>query len=167
MCDMKNQAEKAKGSCVNIVMQSGLIVSSCFYLASTLEVPGATLNVAAVSAGTARLDNGSVVNIGQPFIGVFGDRQSGILGSAGAVGALRRATSPSQLPIFNAPSWNTNGGIRLSFHASPGWNYTIEASTNLINWSSVWTTKALDDNVTFEDLDPLPYGQRFYRVGTY
>ena len=56
------------------------------------------------------------------------------------------------------------GGIRLSFRAEPGWNYVIEASTNLVNWSSIGTTTAPAGSVQFDDPDAVRLDRRFYRV---
>ena len=124
------------------------------------------LKVATISAGAARLDNGSLVNIGQPLVGVFGSPQAGIVGSAGIMSALRRPLPPEP-PMFASVRWNPLGNIRLSFQATPGWTYGIEASTNLVDWVSLWMTNSSDTTILFEDVDAVRYDRRFYRVVPY
>ena len=145
-----------------------LVVALILFLTATgLSAQSSKLKIATISAGAARLDNGSLVNIGQPLVGNFGSPQDGVVGSAGIVGALRRATAPPQSPMFNSPTWSTNGGLRLSFQAAPGWTYGVEASTNLVDWIALWLTNALEATIIYEDMDSLQYDRRFYRVTTY
>lgn len=138
-----------------------LLLTATALLGQTIQ-----LKVATISAGAARLDNGSIVNIGQPLIGFFGSPQAGVMGSAGIMSALRRPPPP-QPPVFNAPTRSVNGGIHLSFQVSPGWIYGVEASTNLVDWVSLWMTNTPDATIMFEDLDAVRYDRRFYRVVTY
>ena len=60
--------------------------------------------------------------------------------------------------------WSSNHTARLSFLTVPGLTYTIQASTNLVDWSPVWTTNAPTQTTLFEDLDAVRYPRRFYRI---
>jgi uncharacterized delta-60 repeat protein len=54
------------------------------------------------------------------------------------------------------------GDIRLRVASRPGQNYSLEASTNLVNWTAVQTNTAADCALEF--LDPAAGGTRFYRA---
>ena len=66
----------------------------------TVAVHGASLGPATILAGAARLDNGSLVSIGQPFVGTFGSA-GGISGVAGIVPILIIVRNPlNQVPAM-------------------------------------------------------------------
>src|SRR6266508_1508116 len=102
-------------------LTSALVLATPAAMAQSVQ-----LKVAAISAGAARLDNGSIVNIGQPLVGTYGSSQAGVLGNAGLVAVLSRAIAPPHLPVFNPAMFTVGGGIRLSFQADPGWTYMIQ-----------------------------------------
>lgn len=55
-------------------------------------------------------------------------------------------------------------GLHITFKASSGDNYRIEASSDLVNWETVSTTTATDDTVHFVETDRATLPRRFYRV---
>lgn len=131
-----------------------------------MSAHAAQLAPAAISAGAARLDNGSLANIGQPLVGVFGSPASGIGGSAGIVSALRRTIGPPT-PNFESVTFRGANGVRIALETEPGWMYEIEASIDLINWTPIWATNAPSGSVIFEDVDAFRFERRFYRVLAY
>jgi hypothetical protein len=57
----------------------------------------------------------------------------------------------------------SNGIFHLQFLGAQGSNYVLQASTNLVDWTSVATNPAITNVVPF--LDPnTNYPSRFYRV---
>src|SRR5256885_459762 len=93
------------------------IIVTLTLLLMAMSLPGQTIELrgATISAGAARLDNGSVVNSGQPLVGAFGSPQAGVLGNAGIAEVLYFATVPPHLPDFKPVTLNGSGGIRLCF----------------------------------------------------
>jgi hypothetical protein len=59
-----------------------------------------------------------------------------------------------------------DGYMNLSFDSLANHFYTIEASTNLTTWSSIYTTKIQTDKstISFIDMDTPKYSCRFYRI---
>jgi uncharacterized repeat protein (TIGR01451 family) len=54
-----------------------------------------------------------------------------------------------------------NGIFNLTVAGTPGLNYTVQASTNLVNWTSIYTTNS---PFTFTDPNASNYPTRFYRT---
>jgi len=110
------------------------------------------------------LDNGSLVNLGQPLIVLAG-------ASTGAVtpGLLPiiRATQSSHPPftIMPAGRWSPNG-FSLSFIGQAGTDYVLWASTNLNLWTPILTNRASRSEVLLQDSSAAQQPWRFYRVGT-
>jgi hypothetical protein len=57
-----------------------------------------------------------------------------------------------------------NGQVRLSLNTVPSRSYTLEASTNLVDWVSVETRFASDLSVAFTDTNAPNFSRRFYRA---
>ena len=57
----------------------------------------------------------------------------------------------------------TNGQFSLQFSSVTGLNYVIEASSNLIDWFSVFTNAATNSTFIFRDTNAIA-PQQFYRV---
>jgi hypothetical protein len=53
--------------------------------------------------------------------------------------------------------------LRFGFNTSPGWNYTIQSSSNLTSWTSVLTVGGSGESLTFTDPNATA-NQGFYRV---
>ena len=132
--------------------------------ATALSAQSPQLRAAALSSGAARLDNGSIVNIGQPFVGTFGSGAQGVNGSAGIVGVLRAVAGPAVRPQFNPSVSYGSGGFRLSVQTEPGWSYTVQASTNLVEWQSIWNSFSTGSVLSFTDPQAGNHPWRFYRV---
>ena len=58
----------------------------------------------------------------------------------------------------------TNGSAQCFLHVTPGLNYVLQASTNLVNWTPVSTNFANDIYVEMFDPDSALYPTRFYRA---
>ena len=66
------------------------------------------------------------------------------------------------LPVFNAVGWNND---RFSFTVSGtnGPDYVVQVSTNLLNWSTLWTNASPVLRFNFSDTT-TNFNQRFYRI---
>ena len=58
----------------------------------------------------------------------------------------------------------TNGAFRLSFSATKGSNYVLEASTNLTTWTPLLTNVPTTNFIDVFDTNASTYPRRFYRV---
>ncbi|MCD6050920.1 MAG: conserved repeat domain, partial [Verrucomicrobia bacterium] len=56
------------------------------------------------------------------------------------------------------------GPFALSILGQPGLTYVIEVSTNLVNWTPIFTNTTLDGVLNFTDTGAAGAGQRFYRA---
>src|SRR5207244_3641655 len=64
---------------------------------------------------------------------------------------------------LSAPAVDANGAFKFSINGTPGLTYEIDASSNLVNWSSV--TNLIPTTSPFQFTDAAPTGfARFYRV---
>ena len=75
-------------------------------------------------------------------------------------------TVTSAPPVTFNPPGLTNKNFRLTFNAISGVPYTIEASTNLKTWASIFTNTATNSAVQFIDLTTTNRPLRFYRART-
>jgi len=67
-------------------------------------------------------------------------------------------------PEFVSATMLPNGQFQLLFSGVPGTNYTVEASTNLINWTFIATLTPSNNPVPFIDPDATNFVERFYRA---
>lgn len=75
------------------------------------------------------------------------------------------STSAAQFSSTPSADGNT---VQLNFSATPGWTYYLERSTNLFDWSTIWTNVAPPSG-TFDYLDDFhdlgaPVSPAFYRL---
>ena len=71
---------------------------------------------------------------------------------------------PSQ-PFSLAVMTNTvNGLLVYELTGQSGFNYTVEASTNLVNWETIAVLVNTNGAVRFFDQSSTNFGQRFYRA---
>lgn len=64
---------------------------------------------------------------------------------------------------LSAPTAGANNQFSFSYSANAGLNYVVESSSNLFNWTPLFTNTANSSSVSFST-DILP-GDAFYRVG--
>ena len=140
------------------------IIFTLLLTATVLQAQSPQLKAAAISAGAARLDNGSIVNIGQPFVGTFGSAAQGVVGNAGIISVIRAVPGPSMRPQFKPTASYDSGVLRLSVETEPGWSYTLQASTDLVEWLPIRTSFATGTVLDFTDPDAGSYNWRFYRI---
>jgi hypothetical protein len=70
----------------------------------------------------------------------------------------------SSAPHFMSVSPQTNGSVNLSVTGDAGLRYLLEASTNLVNWTSLGVSTNLAGSIEFTDTRATNYFRRFYRV---
>ena len=124
----------------------------------------AQLSQATICAGAARLDNGSIVTLGQPFAGVMSAPGNSVVLSSGFVPVFEQMQATSSVGPISPGSGLVSGNFSLGFPATPGRNYVVLASTNLAQWTPIWTTNAVGPWVDFADPGATGLHQRFYQV---
>ena len=67
-------------------------------------------------------------------------------------------------PLYFTSQAFTNGMFRLSLFAAKGSNYVLEASTNLTNWTPLFTNVPTTNLFDLFDTNATDYQHRFYRV---
>lgn len=74
--------------------------------------------------------------------------------------------SSSNAPSLQAASAKTSSGGSFGFQLSVpvGATYVVLASTNLVNWTPIYTNVSQSATVTFADAEAVNYPQRFYKV---
>jgi hypothetical protein len=143
-----------------------LVFFSAAALASTVTTLANPPTSGVICAGAARLDPGSLITLGQPFVGVMSAPGGSVTLHVGIVPVLEtiRNSTPTG-PLRIAPDFGmVDGRFRFRFPSQCGGHYVIEASTNLVDWTPLLTTNATDWSVTFEDLDARRSPWRFYRL---
>lgn len=124
----------------------------------------ASLGPAALVSGAARLDNDSLVTLGQPFVGLMSG--GGVTLSAGLGPALSAATSLPAPPVLGSVARLADGAFRFTFVGQTGRHYAVEASTNLApgSWIEVQAFNGTGGPLSFTDAQAGNHPQRFYRV---
>jgi len=105
-----------------------------------------------IVAIAATPDGGGYWNVGQDgSVFTFGD-------------AAYLPVSPPPPPVINSVSLTPGTGIQIVLTASSNLTYAIQASTNLVTWTTL--TNLLNSGGTFQftDSDPPTFSQRFYRA---
>jgi hypothetical protein len=74
------------------------------------------------------------------------------------------AVLPSQNPRLAGSGFTTNGGFRLAVYGQQGQAYTLQASTNLVNWVSLATFTCTNAPTYVVDSAAKNYSRRFYRI---
>lgn len=72
--------------------------------------------------------------------------------------------TPSQGPPELFPLRRDATGFGFLVQADPDWNYVIQASSNLIHWTSLWTNRPATKRVYYVDPAATSLPHRFYRV---
>ena len=72
--------------------------------------------------------------------------------------------APSNAPPVLTGVSSPSGQFQLIVSGATGLNYTVQASTNLLTWTNVFTTNPLAAPFLWSDTNSVNYRQRFYRV---
>jgi PKD repeat protein len=87
---------------------------------------------------------------------------------ANNLGSVTSALVPlvliSQPPQLLAPGWLSNGAFSFTLKADTGFNYLVEATTNLSTWSPVATVSNATGQVLFTETNISAYPFRAYRA---
>jgi beta-galactosidase len=83
--------------------------------------------------------------------------------SLSATQSFQIMVNPFTSPSFLTPTWSS-GQLVLTVTGQIGPDYAVQASTNLINWSTVWTTNSPPSPFSWEDTNANAYPDRFYRI---
>lgn len=67
------------------------------------------------------------------------------------------------LPFLRLTGFS-NGVPRVQIHGHVGASFILQASTNLVDWQSIWTNNAASGGVVFSDANGFGGPSRFYRV---
>ena len=138
--------------------------SLAFATISSAAILGAELKTGAICAGAATLSNGLIISIGQPFIGVMSATDSVTL-SLGIVPLLGVTNSVNADRPTLSHSIVTSGVFQMSAAGSAkGNSYTLEATTDLMEWVPVITKPGTGSNLLFVDPDEASFAYRFYRL---
>ncbi|MEO8426172.1 MAG: hypothetical protein ABI651_03585 [Verrucomicrobiota bacterium] len=132
-------------------------------MASIAGAHGDFIKAGAICAGAATLSNGSIVNIGQPFVGVM----SAAGGESINVGLIPQLGVEPPIPPSISGSAFVGGLFQLTISPSEaGRSYFLQASTNLTEWVPLISKLGTGLSLTLEDnSDVTTFEYRFYRVG--
>lgn len=83
--------------------------------------------------------------------------------SLSATQSVQVVVKPLTLPSLTAPQLS-NGQFSLSVTGQAGPDYAVQASTDLIDWTTLWTTDSPPMPFNWFDTNAGAYRQRFYRL---
>jgi hypothetical protein len=83
--------------------------------------------------------------------------------SLSATQSVQIVVNPLTLPTL-ASSHLSNGQFSLSVTSQVGPDYALQASSNLIDWTTVWTTNSPAMPFSWSDTNTGVYPERFYRL---
>ena len=136
--------------------------------ASIIGARGDSIKAAVICAGAATLNNGSVITIGQPFVGVMSAAGSATI-TLGIVPELLTnyvgIACTNQPPPVIGSSTFAAGLFRMTLDSSVlGKSYSLDATTNLLNWVPLSTQFGTGLKLILVDPDAASFEYRFYRV---
>jgi hypothetical protein len=67
-------------------------------------------------------------------------------------------------PIYLTSQGFSNGGFQLRFAVAPGGNYVLQASTNLLDWTSISSNTTSTNLLNLFDSNASNFPSRYYRV---
>lgn len=140
-----------------------LLLLAVFGSISSIAVRAQQIRVGVICAGAANLDNGSIVTIGQPFVGLTQAADNTVTIRTGIIPVLIAGPEPV-LPGPIDPPQPFVSRFQMTFPTLPGVSYSVAASTNLLQWLNIWTRIAEGDSLLFEDVNTAEFDFRFYRV---
>ena len=139
-------------------------------------VPLGLSNVVAIAAGgehcLALKSDGTVVAWGAGWTNgptdPFGFGQSIVPPGLGGVVAIAAGTWQSLAlyapPSLSAAVLSSDGAAQLTLNGSPGFRYTMQASTNLANWTPLASFTATNAAMPSADSAATNFSHRFYRA---
>lgn len=139
-----------------------LVVTSA--MASFLHTHAAQVGPAIICAGAARLDNGSTITIGQPFVGTMSTPDNSLAVNSGMVPVVEELLATNTIGPVIMGNFLINDSFTFGFSSTSGRNYVVLASTNLIDWTPIWVTNAVTSVVQFAEPGAATFHQRFYQV---
>jgi hypothetical protein len=71
--------------------------------------------------------------------------------------------NPLDLPVMT-PTTTSNGYLALHITGDTGPDYSVQASTNLVNWAIIFTTNQPTLPLTWTDTNAISFATRFYRI---
>jgi hypothetical protein len=66
--------------------------------------------------------------------------------------------------VFSGEGFSTNGAFQLEFSGVTGSNYVLQATANLVNWTSLLTNPATTNPLILSDPRATNFSYQFYRV---
>jgi hypothetical protein len=73
------------------------------------------------------------------------------------------STTTSTTPQLSTPGY-TNGTFSLTVNGPSGHDYVIQTSSNLADWTSIYTNPMATLPFIWNDLGASDFSRRFYRV---
>jgi len=84
--------------------------------------------------------------------------------SLSATQSFQVMVNPLALPSFTASAWTTGQFSLQVTNSQTGPDYEVQASTNLVNWNTLWTTNSPPTPFGWVDTNAGVYPNRFYRL---
>jgi hypothetical protein len=84
----------------------------------------------------------------------------------GDSGTILRSTPTNAQAVPLISGYSSNRVFKLSAIAQPGYTYRIQISTNLLNWSDLFSFTSTQAVTSFDDTDATNSPFRFYRIKT-
>ena len=137
---------------LTVVAGGSASLSYQWYFNTNTPVAGATNSTLLVS------------NAQSANAGLYSVTVTNLAGSAtSASAALSVTTSAPTNPQLSGAVYG-NGTFGLTVNGSAGYNYVVQASTNLLNWTSLFTNPMPTLPFLWTDPAASNFSQRFYRV---
>jgi GH25 family lysozyme M1 (1,4-beta-N-acetylmuramidase) len=133
------------------VVASGLPAPSFRWLFNGTNISGAT-------ASSYTRTNAQIADVGNYSVII-----SNIAGSVTSSNAALTLIPPAPAQ-FQLVSLQPDGNLRIVFSGAPEWSYTVETSTNLINWSTLTNLTSASGIFDFIAGSTTDDTQRFYRA---
>jgi hypothetical protein len=171
----------AAGGSHNLALKSdGTVVAWGPNSFGEATAPSGLSNVVAIAAGDeyslALQEDGTVVAWGEWLFFYEGDSSpnllpvtvlsglSGVVAIAGGGDHSLAIVGPPSQPILLAASLDSDGTPVVQLTGAPGYNYLLQFSTNLTDWSPAAVLANTNGTVRFSDLAVMNFSQRFYRA---
>jgi hypothetical protein len=142
---------------VNAFQPAAFAISASGVFAPNYQWRKDGVNISGATAATLNLPHAHLSDAGGYDCVV--SNVNGVLASSIATLTVNAATQPSVTAVA------LNGGqLALTIAGDIGPDYAIQASTNLVDWQTIFTTNSPATPFNFADPDTGLYSQRFYRI---